>query len=149
MISDISQLFNCIAYIHNNPVKASIVSNPVDYIYSSYKEYIDKKDLITHKSIELVFGKTNNYKDIFKTIHNITNIENIMDIREDPKNSNEVIKNFINNRNVTLEELTNNEDIFCDLLLELRHSSNLSLRDMSKIFNIDKNKLNKIINKKL
>ena len=149
MISDISQLFNCVAYIHNNPVKASIVSKPIDYIYSSYKEYIDKKDLITDKSIELVFGKNNNYKDIFKTIHNRTNIDDIMDIKEEPKNSDEVIKKFINKRNITLEALTNNENIFCDLLLELRHSSNLSLRDMSKIFNIDKNKLNKIINKKL
>lgn len=148
-ILDISQLFNCIVYIHNNPIKANIVSKPSDYIYSSYKEYIGRKDLITTKSIELVFGKDNDYNDIFKRIHNRNNIEDIMDIKEEPIKSNKIIENFIISKNTTLQQIINNEYIFCDLLLELRHRGGLSLRDMSKIFNIDKNKLNKIINKKL
>lgn len=33
------QLYNCLRYIHNNPVKAKIVKCMEDYEYSSYKEY--------------------------------------------------------------------------------------------------------------
>ena len=39
-IYDEKYLYNCIAYIHNNPVKAKIVKEPKDYVYSSYNSYI-------------------------------------------------------------------------------------------------------------
>ncbi len=39
-IFDTSYLTNCIVYIHNNPVKAGIVSNPLDFAYSSLNDYM-------------------------------------------------------------------------------------------------------------
>ena len=33
-------------YLHNNPVEAGIVSNPLDYLYSSAKDYAQEKGLI-------------------------------------------------------------------------------------------------------
>ena len=33
-------------YIHNNPVRAGIVTNPEEYIYSSAKDYSDEKGLL-------------------------------------------------------------------------------------------------------
>ena len=44
------QLFNCIAYIHKNPINAGIVKLLSSYNYSSYNEYID----ITIKEFELL-----------------------------------------------------------------------------------------------
>ena len=38
-------------YIHNNPVKAELVVNPEDYLYSSARDYAGDKGLI---EIELV-----------------------------------------------------------------------------------------------
>ena len=35
-----------INYIHNNPVEAGIVSNPVDYLFSSARDYADMKGLV-------------------------------------------------------------------------------------------------------
>lgn len=35
-----------INYIHNNPVKAGIVDNPEEYIYSSARDYAEKKGLV-------------------------------------------------------------------------------------------------------
>ena len=144
-----SQLLNCISYIHNNPIKANIITDLLKYTYSSYKEYIGKKDLITQKSIKLIFGDIIDYKDIFYRLHKKNNIEDIIDIKEEPVESSKIIKDFTSKKNIPLKELISNEDLFCDLLLDLRHKGRLSLRQMSKIFNIDKNKLNKIINKKL
>jgi putative transposase len=33
-------------YIHNNPVRAKIVANPVDYLYSSARDYAGEKGLV-------------------------------------------------------------------------------------------------------
>ena len=38
-------------YIHNNPVKAELVANPEDYLYSSARDYAGEKGLV---DIELV-----------------------------------------------------------------------------------------------
>ena len=35
-----------IDYIHNNPVKARYVDNPADWLYSSARDYEDRKGLI-------------------------------------------------------------------------------------------------------
>ena len=39
-------------YIHNNPVRAGIVSNPEDYIYSSARDYSGQKGLLDIVLIE-------------------------------------------------------------------------------------------------
>jgi len=38
-------------YIHNNPVKALLVENPEDYLFSSAKDYCGKKGMV---NIELM-----------------------------------------------------------------------------------------------
>ena len=42
-IIDIDHLYNCIRYIHNNPVKAGICSSMGDYPFSSYNEFMRYK----------------------------------------------------------------------------------------------------------
>jgi putative transposase len=38
-------------YIHNNPIRAEIVANPIDYLYSSARDYAGEKGRV---NIELV-----------------------------------------------------------------------------------------------
>ena len=142
------QLFNCVAYIHNNPIKASITSEREKYAYSSYREYINKKDLITEESIKLIFGSTHNYIDVFNEIHNERDICDIAETKEN-KDKEEIIQEFLNKYNVEIEKVIQDNSLFCELLTELRHYGGLSLREMSRIFGINKDKLNKIINQKL
>ena len=149
MILDKNHLYNCIAYIHNNPVKANIVNKLSSYLYSSYSEYLGNKDLITETSIKLAFDNINNYIETFKQIHKNENIEDIIDVMDEIKESSQIIENFLSKYHKTLQEIINDNNIFSELLLQLRHLSGLSLRDLSKIFNINKDKLNKIINKNL
>lgn len=69
-IEDRKHLLNCLAYIHNNPVKANIVKNCSEYKYSSYNDYLLKKGIATDENIKLLFGSANNYIEEFQFIHN-------------------------------------------------------------------------------
>ena len=147
MILGETQLYNCIVYIHYNPVKANLVRRPEEYNYSSYQEYIGKiKKLITEESIKLAFGTVTDYIKEFEEIHCKQEIEDIADTNEEIISSKELIKEFLQKKNKSIEEIMCNQNEFCELLLQLRHKGKLSLRAMSDIFNIKKDKLNKIIN---
>ena len=52
-----------------------------DYYYSSYREYIREKRLITSNSIKLLFGSEYKYIEQFNAIHNeLQEIEDIKDV---------------------------------------------------------------------
>lgn len=51
------QLYTCLKYIHNNPVKAQMVKNMSEYMYSSYNEFFGQKQLITYESLNLLLMK--------------------------------------------------------------------------------------------
>lgn len=139
------QLCNCLVYIHKNPIKAGICSKMQDYRYSSYKEYISKKILITYNGIELVFGSKNKYIEQFKAIHNEKQeIKDIKDIIDYEYNVEELLEIYENEIKENLEE---KQIEFGNLLLEIRQKCGMSLREMSKLFNINKDKLNRYIHK--
>jgi len=58
------------AYIHMNPVEANIVNNPEDYMWSSYCDFIDKRNLIivSKDLIPKIFSTKENFiKETCKT----------------------------------------------------------------------------------
>ena len=138
-------LYNCLVYIHKNPIKARICFDMKDYNYSSYNEYVKEKKLITDNSIKLLFGSNYKYMEQFNAIHNkLQEIEDIKDIEEYEYNIEELLKKY---ENEIKENLVGNEVEFGKLLLEIRQKSGMSLREMSNIFKINKDKLNKYIHK--
>ncbi len=144
-ILDELQLYNCLVYIHKNPIKAGICFQMQDYNYSSYNEYIKEKKLITDDSIKLLFGSKYNYIEQFNAIHReLREIEDIKDVMEYDYNMEELIKKYENKIKGNLEE---NEIEFGNLLLEMRQKCGISLREMSSIFRINKDKLNRYIHK--
>ena len=64
-------LLNCIKYIHNNPVKAKIVSRCDEYKYSSYTDYINNKGVAKSKILEEIFGSNCNFAELFKETVNM------------------------------------------------------------------------------
>lgn len=148
-IVDERQLMNCISYIHKNPIKANIVNNLSEYKYSSYSEYFNKDSLVNKEGIKLVFGADKNYKETFKQIHEIDNIENISEIFDEIIDSKIVIDKFLKDNELTFSKILLDEIKLGELLLKLRFESRISLRKMSEIFNINKDKLNKILNNAL
>jgi REP element-mobilizing transposase RayT len=63
-IEDDSQLMWTAAYIHMNPVKDRIVKSPEKYEWSSYKDYVEERNLpIVHtKFLRDLFGNTKDFE---------------------------------------------------------------------------------------
>jgi len=65
LIEDNPQLMWTSAYIHMNPVKDKIVKHPAEYLWSSYNDYIGKRNLpIINKELLLgTFGDVKNFTE--------------------------------------------------------------------------------------
>jgi len=57
-IEDERYLFNVVRYVHMNPVKAGMCHNPIEYPWSSYSEYLQKKSVARIVERGVVFGET-------------------------------------------------------------------------------------------
>lgn len=142
------QLFNCVAYIHKNPIKAGIVENFEEYKYSSYNEYMGEQYLISDDAKNLIFGNDNDFHDIFKDMHQIFGNENdIMDLPDisEVKSAVEVINTYVNKKQISIEEIKLNENCLRELLITLQNECKLSLRALGELFGMGKDKIRKII----
>lgn len=143
-----NQLYNCIVYIHNNPVAAGLVLNYLDYQFSSFREYVNPfyRKFITSKGLTLLFGNDTDYIDLFNLIHAINyNINDIADTMDTTCTYQDVIAKYETDNLKSLDEIKKEPMLFGNLLLELRKVCGLSLREMSSIFNLNKDKLNTYI----
>lgn len=121
------QLLNCIRYIFNNPVRAKIVLDPEEYVYSNFQEFKKKDNILDeiYKKINysIKFPKINNEKLILKSDfldtsedkeifikqlinnyekeHNLTICRN----RQDMENIVKYIKREVNVSNIALADI--------------------------------------------
>lgn len=66
-ISDVNGIVNCIKYIHNNPVKANMVSCAEKYYFSSYSEYKNhSSEVIDFYLANAVLNQVKNKEVIFE-----------------------------------------------------------------------------------
>ena len=70
-IYDKRHLINCIKYIHNNPVKAKLVSKCEEYKYSSYKDYKNNSGVAKSKIVKETFGSECNFSELFYEVADI------------------------------------------------------------------------------
>lgn len=110
-------LFKCIKYIHLNPVRAHIVREESEYKYSSYNDFLCKKEYINDDVLQLIFGSTNNYLDLFKNIEDV-DVE-IMDVDNDNQNFEAAVKKYLIRNNIKLEEIKNSKVFLYDFTKEL------------------------------
>ena len=146
ILSD-SQLYNCLIYIHNNPVKAGIVKDISEYKYSSYNEFLKKKIIITHHSVKLLFGDIKNYKQHFKIIHNNSANENFIDVNDKIKNITDFIKEFEIKHNQKIEEIINNKYWLKKIIIDAREQTKITIEDLAKILNVSKSKVGRYAKK--
>lgn len=62
------QMYQCIKYIHMNPVKAGIVKKEDQYEYSSYQDYFNRTGFVNDKLLKFVFNSSENYIEKFQKI---------------------------------------------------------------------------------
>ena len=128
-------LINCIHYIHNNPIKAHICNKKSEYMYSSYNSNIKENKIINNK------WKEKYYNEII--IENISFIATEQEIEQDVK---ETVEEFLYINNVKIKEIKEKEQILVKIL-KILIDKKISMRKIEKIFNIDKKKIRRLIEK--
>jgi len=138
-------LFRCLAYIHNNPVKAAIVDNIYQYKYSSYKDYQNNCGIVNKEILTLVFGSSDKYMDMFKEIHKLQCIDDVLDIKENNYTYDDIIKKY--NDMIPIDKLTYKDDILKNLVIDLNTKADLSIRKIAKRLNKNKDMIIRMLKK--
>lgn len=119
-IEDTESLLSLLAFIHNTPVKANIVTRPEKYPWSSYNSYLSNgytKQCTNNTSNYKFMGCTNNI-----STHKIILNEEAAKI---------FIKDYLESRNQTLESIKTNWELRYALVRDLKEKSNLSIRKIA------------------
>lgn len=132
-------LINCIAYIHNNPVKAGMVRQPNEYKYSSYNDYIYQSGIITSEKLLLIFKREKIDINEFIRIHS----KNKYNYEDYDKDTEEIIKEFLRENNKTLEEVKDSKKLTINLILELRRNKK-SKTEIGELFGVSRWKITQI-----
>lgn len=75
--------WNCVRYIHMNPVNANIVKTPLNYDFSSLKEYeTGKSRIITPKAMEFYRSEFSGFQEFLK-FHTKTQKQIFIDVPEE------------------------------------------------------------------
>lgn len=163
-IEDERYLLAVVRYIHNNPVKAGLSTDPSKYIWSSYNTYINSNAAVFgFIKCEPILGYFSENKDeaIKKFIEfskNESDVdENFIDEPEESE-ENEVksinneeeavafINNFLRSNSIKMEDIHNKSNIFLrtELIKNLKKKSKLSVRQIAGILKIDRNTVQRI-----
>ncbi len=146
-ILDKEQLYNCVKYIHNNPVKAKMVNNIEEYKYSSYYEFIKKKDLITNKGIKILFGSIKNYKEHLKEINNRIDDTNFIDIKEKKKDIEEFAKYVENVFQKKINQIKENKERLEFVIKEARKETDVTIVKLAELLEISKSSVERYTKK--
>ena len=113
------QLYNCVKYIYDNPVKAEICKKPEEYEFSNYK----KIDFIDDEEYAFI------------------------DVEEDKEIICEkLVKEFLNKKKMKMEEVRENKAELKKLIKILKQHK-IAFRTISKTININREKLRREYNK--
>ena len=135
-IEDESYLYQCILYVHRNPVKAEIAETIDTYKYSSTMKYsLDKVNKILNKNIEVVdeLGQ-NKFIDIEEQNENI---ENVID---------KIIERDIKELQLNRENLKDFK-VIAEIVKRIKNETNASLTVIAKKLNISKSTVHRYLKK--
>lgn len=141
-IKDAKYLYNCIQYIHNNPIKANICKNQEEYEYSSFKHIYKSK---TKNVINVVKSVTNSGYLSNKELSD----EPLMIFLEDNQSKEEVCTEVINifkhKYNTDMKEIIKNKYILGQLVKTLKVDFEVSYRVIEKQIGIGRETLRKLL----
>ena len=133
------QLINCINYIHQNPVKANMVTKCEDYKYSSYNDYKMNTGFAKSSILQELFGKNCNFLELFKK----DNGKIFMDI--DGKTDDEIKEHiiagtaeFVEDYKVKLQDIFSNRDNLKILINYLKEECGIPYSKQGEFFEMSK-----------
>ena len=151
LITDDIHLLEVSKYIHNNPVKASIVQRPEAYRWSSYGSYMRN---VTSEFTDIgkvldIFSNTRRkaIKEYRNYVNKTESILEIMDIEDHHRSIKEntvfidsishakkTLAYMLEDRNLSMEDCISNKTIRNEMIRYLRKNSNLTLKEMGQVF---------------
>lgn len=123
------QLYICINYIHNNPIKAGICTYPYQYKYSSFINF-------SLSNLECISNMQKEQED--------EKIFFLEDEEQTEKEIQKLISDYLINNNIKLEELRNNKDNLKELIELLRNTYNVSLRKIAVYLKIPRESIRRL-----
>ena len=143
VIEDEKHLYNCILYIHNNPVKAEICKQAGEYKYSSYKKFLKNEN---SKMLTSIFKSKKEYIIAHSKTNILTN--DFIEVEEDKeKEIVDYIQNYLNINKIDKKDLYINKEMLIPIVLELYNIYKLSNRQLEKYLYVSREKIRKILNK--
>lgn len=143
-ITDYKYLYNCISYIHNNPVKADLVNSPDKYYYSSYNDYKNRTGIFNSNILDLLSLNDTNY---MKVLSKLDDKQKFKDYEFVSKISpQEIINNFLLTNQIDNIKLVKSNKMLRQLILSLKNDYGLKIVEISKYLNIHRNKIYRILN---
>ena len=137
-VYDIDYVKNCIRYIHNNPVKAGIVTQAVDYKYSSCKDYVHKSGISLNNSLWSYIGKWISYDDLIADaqykIFMDTDEDIAMYSQDDLLNIG--INDYVKTYKTNLVQVLSQNKLFVNLINYLMHNFNVQANYIQQFFGI-------------
>ena len=136
-------LLNCIAYIHNNPVKANMVDSVEKYKYSSYRDYINMEGIVTKDTIKLIFGSTKDYLNIYREIH-----KNNIEFRDYIENIDYGRKYKYLKEKMKIKEIIADKERLKETVFKLVIKEKIPINNVSELLGISRFKISRIIHNK-
>ena len=147
-----SYVLSLARYIHQNPVKAGMAARAADYKWSSYNCYLDKgnyfaKMLDTNVILGLFSANRERAIEEYKVFMNEATEERFVDLQEEVRMMDEEEAKEYWEKTLLSQGLDNAEpgQIPFSLIKDFKAKTNLPLRKMADITNLNKDKLNKIL----
>jgi REP element-mobilizing transposase RayT/DNA-binding transcriptional regulator YiaG len=153
-IENDAYLLSAVRYIHNNPVKAGIVKKIEEYKWSSYFIFTETKNqnnsIDKRFILEMFSDDIEKSTKLFIDYSKIQDDGKFIDLQEEnveekaiqtENQAKELIMHFLVKHNINSSDLKNRqkEDLRRDIINTLKQKSNLSIRQIAKLLDVDRN----------
>ena len=157
-IEEESYLLSVIRYIHNNPLNAKMMNDPILYPWSSYNLYINesKKGIIDKEEILAIFSsKIPKAIRLFQTFSQKPSTFIGLEYKPNSMPKKEIthyqqvyqyIRRYVKDKNLKIEDIPSSQNKYYrdDLILNLKKKSNLSIREIAEILGINRGMVSRI-----
>lgn len=135
-IKNINHLISCLAYIHNNPLKAKMVMDAENYKYSSYKNYLEQIGIVDFEEASTYYDITpGNIRAIMKEKTSLTWLEHDDKDYEAPE---KVLHEILRRRKISLDDLPANKKLLKEVAQEILERSAASQRKIASLLKINR-----------
>ncbi|MCL2234668.1 MAG: transposase [Firmicutes bacterium] len=139
LIVDESHLAHCLAYIHNNPLKAGMVEKAEDYFHSSYSNYLKKTGIVDFEEAAKFYDTSPaSIRAIMDTKTELTWVEHCDRIFEKKE---AVLAEVLKKNNLSLKDKITHRKLLCDIAREVKLRSNVSMEEIAVMLGVKKSTL--------